>query len=129
MAELTQAPRWAMVSGWMMLGGLVVLSLVSLPAVNTGVPDTDKWLHLLSYGWLGFWFYHLYPRHLLKVLTGLVLLGLSLEALQALNPARSTEWLDALMNACGVGLAWVVYQVFGWRWFFIRPVQSDQGGG
>ena len=118
MAGLTAPPRWAFVLGWLMLAGLVVLSLVPLPAAPGNLPGSDKWMHLLTYGWLTLWFLHLYPNRPLVVLPGLIGLGLLIEGLQSFSPHRSMELADALMNATGVLLAWVGFARLGWRMKF-----------
>lgn len=127
MAELMPAPRWALVSGWLLLASLVVLSLVPLPAAPGDVPHSDKWLHLLTYGCLGYWFFHLYARHQLIVMTGLCALGLALEGLQSFSPYRSTELADALMNALGVITAWLVFSQLGWRLKLSRGREKHHG--
>jgi VanZ family protein len=115
MAELNKPPGWMYLAGWLMLTALVVLSLIPLPAAPGQLPHSDKWLHLLTYAWLGYWFLHLYPKHSGRVLLGLSVLGVLLEGLQSLSPHRSTELADALMNATGVCLAWLIFTWLGLR--------------
>ncbi len=90
---------------WLMLGALVLFSLIRLPAVMPTVPSGDKWLHLISYLGLSYWFLHAYAAQPVKVMSGLMLLGAVLELLQSLTPYRHMEWLDLLMNVLGVGIA------------------------
>ena len=115
MAELNQPPGWMYAAGWLMLVALVVMSLIPLPAAPGDIPHSDKWLHLLTYAWLGYWFLHLYPGNTAMVLIGLMALGVMLEGMQSLSPHRSTELADALMNATGVLLAWLGFGWLGWR--------------
>ena len=115
MAELNKPPGWMYAAGWLMLATLVVMSLIPLPAAPGHIPHSDKWLHLLTYAWLSYWFLHLYAKHPGLVITSLCALGLLLEGLQSFSAYRSTELADALMNATGVLLAWLGFTWLGWR--------------
>ena len=90
---------------WLLLLGLVVLSLVPIPAPPTDLPNSDKWLHLFSYLVLAYAFLHAYPLRPGRVLIGLLGLGMALESAQTLTPHRYFEGLDLLMNVTGVLLA------------------------
>ena len=95
--------------GWLMVLGVMVLSLIQLPTTPAAIPGSDKLLHLVSYFLLCYWFLHTYFKYKLTVIIGFVLLGLLLEILQSLTPYRFLEWLDMLMNATGVFMAYVVF--------------------
>ncbi len=95
--------------GWLMVVGVIVLSLIQLPATPEAIPGSDKLLHLVSYFLLSFWFFHTYFKHKITIISGFMLLGFCLEILQSLTPYRFLEWLDMLMNATGVLLACVVF--------------------
>ena len=100
-------PRFLVIRSlaWLLLLGLVLLSLVPLPAPPTDLPNSDKWLHLISYLLLTYVFLHAYPMQPSRVVTGLMGLGMALESAQALTPHRYFEGLDLLMNVTGVLLA------------------------
>lgn len=90
---------------WLLLLGLVVLSLVPIPVPPTDLPNSDKWLHLLSYLVLTYVFLHAYSLRPGLVVIGLLGLGMALESAQTLTPHRYFEGLDLLMNVTGVVLA------------------------
>lgn len=96
--------RWRLFwtgSGWLMVAGTVVLSLVPAPPGPPGV--SDKLVHALVYATLALWFCGIYhqARHLMIGLW-LAGLGLALEFLQGLGQTRHPEMADALANAAGV---------------------------
>lgn len=95
--------------GWLMVGAVVVLSLIRLPATPTALTGSDKLLHLLTYGFLSFWFFHTHNNKMWQVIAGFVLLGSVLEWLQSLTTYRFFEWWDWGMNLAGVMLAWVAF--------------------
>ncbi|MCX7553293.1 VanZ family protein [Marinicella sp. S1101] len=101
--------NWIKLIAWLMTVALVVLSLIKLPQPQTQIPHSDKWLHLSSYCFLAYWFYHAYHAFKYRITAGLIALGIGLEWLQALTPHRYFEWLDMLMNVTGVLLAWLLY--------------------
>ena len=98
--------RWF---GWLMVVGVIVLSLAPLPPMPDTIAGSDKSVHLGSYFFLSYWFFHSYFKQKLTVIAGFLLLGLCLEFLQSLTAYRFLEWLDMLMNGCGVLLAYVVF--------------------
>jgi VanZ family protein len=95
--------------GWLMVLAVIVMSLIQLPATELPVANSDKWLHLLTYGWLSYWFFHTYTKQKVFIVIGFVLLGLGLETLQQFTPYRHFEWLDMLMNSTGVLVAFAVF--------------------
>jgi VanZ family protein len=100
---------------WLMLIGVIVLSLAPLPSMPQSIPNSDKLLHLATYFGLSYWFFHTYCKRPLTIVFGFMLLGIALECSQAMTPHRLFEWLDLLMNVSGVFLAWLIF----WR-FKIR---------
>ncbi len=98
--------------GWLLVLGLIVLSLIQLPPTPQVIPNSDKLLHLSTYFGLSYWFLHTYHKYPLQVIIGFILLGLGLEILQFTTPFRFFEWLDLLMNTTGVLLAFVVFAGF-----------------
>lgn len=105
MYKLRYFPVWLGI-GWLLTGAVVALSLLpGVPAVG----PSDKLNHLLAYAVLMTWFGGIYARRLhLAIAVRLIILGLLLEGLQALSGQRQMEALDALANAIGVVLAWIV---------------------
>jgi len=95
--------------GWLMVMGVTTLSLIQLPPTPNAIAGSDKLLHLTTYFLLSYWFFHTYYRHKPIIISGFLLLGWLLEILQSLTPYRFLEWLDMLMNATGVLLAYVIF--------------------
>lgn len=109
------SPRWyrelrwrraCIAFGWGLVGAVIVLSLVSLPATGPDIPQGDKYGHVLAYGTLAFWFAQISASRtvLLAHAAAFVALGVALEGLQSLTPERHFEVPDMLANAVGVGL-------------------------
>ena len=94
--------------GWMMLGGMVYLSLMHHPPQPFGFRHADKLEHLLAYLVLMGWFAQLYTglAARLRLALGLVALGLAVEVMQGRGGFRNFEWADLAADACGIGLAW-----------------------
>ena len=95
---------------WLLLLGLVVLSLVPIPAPPTDLPNSDKWLHLLSYLVLTYAFLHAYPLRPGRVLIGF--LGLGLGKRPNLDPS-SLFRRPRFTDECDWGAAgqWLVFGV------------------
>lgn len=104
--ELPARRVW-IASGWVLVGVIVVLSLVSLPPVGPDIPQGDKYQHVLAYLVLTFWFAQISAsmRVLLIHAAFFVALGAALEGLQSLTPHRRFEGADMLANATGVLIA------------------------
>ena len=75
-----------------------------MPSIEFG----DKISHLLAYGVLTGWFGQLYTRFKtqLWIFLGFSLMGIALEYLQGLDPARYFEYADMAANATGAALGW-----------------------
>ncbi len=112
---LNHKQKWLRLIGWLMVLALIILSLVKPPPTNTNIPNSDKWLHLISYFTLSYWFFHTYDNHKTPVTAGFLFLGVTLEWLQSLTPHRYFEWLDMLMNVAGVLLGLLVFQLLKLR--------------
>ncbi|WP_455207218.1 VanZ family protein [Kaarinaea lacus] len=98
---------------WLTIGlGLIALviylSLTSTPPPMPSVEFGDKISHLLAYGILSGWFGQLYTRFKtqLWIFFGFSLMGIILEYLQGLDPARYFEYGDMTANAVGAALGW-----------------------
>ena len=89
---------------------VVILSLGPPPAPLPGVDYSDKFGHVLAYGVLMSWFAQLYWDWLTRwrIAAALTLLGVVLEFLQGLTPARPPEVADMVANAAGIGIALLV---------------------
>ena len=100
---------WLLV-GWALVGTVIYLSLTSRPIV-IGVANADKYMHMLAYGTLMFWFAQLYraarTRYLYAV--GFSLMGALMEVLQQLGTVRTFDWFDMLANITGVCLVLLVW--------------------
>lgn len=98
------ARAWWIAIGWLMVAAIVVGSLATVPAVGPDLPQGDKLQHVAAYFALTAWFAQISARWrvLLVHALGFVLLGATLEVLQALNPGRRFELADMVANAVGV---------------------------
>ena len=95
------------IGGWL---GAILTLVISLmpPALEDSSGHTDKLVHLAGYALLMFWWAQLVIRQRWKLAVAVVLFGISIELLQGLTPARQPDLLDALANAGGVLLGWLV---------------------
>lgn len=110
---------WLRLLGWIMVAMLIVMSLISLPNTDIPIPNSDKWLHLITYFAVSYWFFHVYVKKTMYTVIGFTLLGVALELLQSLTPFRFFEWLDMVMNITGVLLAWVIFGLLKFRISYI----------
>ncbi|HEY5601992.1 MAG TPA: VanZ family protein [Gammaproteobacteria bacterium] len=87
---------------------VIFLSLTSAPPPMPSVEFGDKIGHLLAYGTLTGWFGQLYTRFRtqLWIFVGFCLMGVVLEYLQGLGPARYFEYADMAANSTGAALGW-----------------------
>ena len=100
---------------WLGLGtlliALVVLgSLISVPKPVGAAMAHDKLVHLGVYAILMAWFAQLFRHDLTRLLLGLgfVALGVLMECLQGMVPARQFDVIDMIANTSGVLLAWAL---------------------
>ena len=98
--ELSAYRLWAIL-GWLMLAGVVTLSLVRIEQ-PLHMSHADKYQHLLAYASMMYWWGMVQPSRRLGWLIALPILGLSLEGIQGLTSYRGLEWGDALANVVGV---------------------------
>jgi len=111
--------RWGYL--WIGLGCLLValivfLSLIAVPAAVSPFVLHDKVMHLCAYAAMMGWFAQIFRHDLTRLLlaAGFATLGIGVEFLQALVPARQFEVFDMLANSSGVLLAWALsYTRFG----------------
>lgn len=105
--QLRYRTFWLLI-GYALIVLVVYLSLVSDPVeLDTGLPYQDKLLHVLAYFSLTFWFMQVYHvrQHALFWVVFFLCLGLFLELMQGLEPARYSETADMVANVLGVVLA------------------------
>lgn len=82
----------------------------SLPSTPS-LPHIDKLFHLAAYFFLsGYLFSILSSGHFWKQVISLLVMGYSIELLQALTETRSYELLDMLANAAGILLGPLVFK-------------------
>jgi len=98
---------------WKAIGALFILAafILSLgPDVTpTGIPHIDKVIHATSYAGLTFWFLLVYPRRFYWwIAVGFVLMGGMIEVLQYFIPYHMAEFNDAVANAVGVTVGWLL---------------------
>jgi VanZ family protein len=114
-----------LVTGWMLIAGAVVASLVpshDLPSLG-GI--SDKTEHIVGYAVLSLWFAGIYPRTRYPMI-GVCLLGMGIiiEGLQgAMHLGRQADLTDVYANTIGIvcglmlALAWLggwAMRVEGW---------------
>ena len=104
--------KWARL--WLLVGALLITMIFYLSLTSHQLPipsfkNVDKLLHLFAYtvlmGWFVQIFHHRYGR--LFFAACFVLMGVTIEFLQALHPMRHFDVLDMAANLAGVGLAWL----------------------
>jgi len=101
---------------WLTIGFVLVvlviyLSLTGEPIAMVGLfAYEDKLYHAFAYFTLMAWFsqiyHHRFQRNMLAVI--FILMGLTMEYLQSLNPNRFAEFGDMAANVAGVGLGFAV---------------------
>ena len=100
-------PLW-MVTGWIMIGLVLYLSLTPSPPDVLDFSFADKLEHLFAYSMLMIWFSQLYNsrKHQLLLAAIFCLMGISLEYLQGWGGHRYFEYSDMVANTAGVFLGW-----------------------
>lgn len=96
---------WYLV-GWLGVAITVAISL-GPPALDESRGHADKLAHLSGYAVLMFWWAQLVTRPRGKLAFALFLLGVVIELLQGLTPARQPDLLDVLANSGGILLGWL----------------------
>lgn len=112
---LVNRRTWVLLASWVMVLLVVVVSLIPLPEVKVSIPSADKWHHLFTYAFLGYWFLHVFPGEAKWVFWGLFGLGLAIELAQNMTGYRYMEGMDVVMNVLGVMLAMALYLGLKWR--------------
>lgn len=96
--------------GLMLISLVAVASVVSIPAPLKSVMLQDKVVHMLVYASLMGWFSQIYRHDLtrLVLVLGLIAMGVGMEFVQGMVPARQFEVIDMVANTSGVLLAWAL---------------------
>lgn len=96
--------------GLMLVFGICVMSLISVPAPVRSLMLNDKLMHVAVYACLMSWFAQIFRHDLARLVfvVVFVLMGIGIEYLQGLTPSRRFEVLDMIANTCGVLLAWAL---------------------
>ncbi|MCW5619549.1 MAG: VanZ family protein [Burkholderiales bacterium] len=104
------ALRWAWrIVGWFGVGLLIWLSLTSNPPPMGDVPNLDKVGHVAAYALLMLWFAQLRLSGEERAVSGsgLLLLGIALEFLQAWGGVREFSIADMIADLAGITLGWL----------------------
>jgi len=140
MLPLRFARRWQIASVVILV--LVLLSTL-MPAVwffssrrefATWFFDVDKWLHGITFVFLAIWFAGQYkPASYWRIVVGLIVFGLIIEACQRLVTYRSAEWFDVAADFAGIilGLSIALAGLGGWslrleHWYANRVAGANQ---
>lgn len=141
MLPLRYARRWQLASIVLLLA---VLAGALMPAVwifpdrrefLTWFVNVDKWLHGITFVALAVWFAGQYRADAYwRIGAGLVAFGVLIEACQRLVTYRSSDWLDIVADAIGIGIGLLIALagLGGWtlraeNWFARRSAESDLG--
>lgn len=95
-------------AGWLLVAAIVFLSLTPAPP-DLGVDQGDKIGHFAAYGLTTLWFAQVYTaRHQrVRLVIGMVVMGIAMEYAQRATGYRSFEVADMLADATGAGLGWL----------------------
>lgn len=110
MSRLPLRHRLAWIASiWILVVVIVTGSLVPDLGPLSGV-SSDKFEHFIAYFALSLMGSAVVTADRLPwVMTGALLLGMSMEAAQALfTVERTADWADVLANACGILAAWLL---------------------
>ncbi|MGI9291459.1 MAG: VanZ family protein [Gammaproteobacteria bacterium] len=114
--ELEYRPFW-LVSGYLLLIVILVLSLIPLGPVGDIMMWTDKFLHAGCFLFLMIWFCGLFPRSShLRISVLLMVYGGLIELLQYLTGFRSFELADMVADVVGILFGAMLASLGLWRW-------------
>lgn len=92
---------------FILVSSVYIVCLMPLDGPLKGPEFIDKVWHFGTYVIVMLWFSQLFEAHVhRRVLIGVVLMGLSIECLQALTPWRSFDVLDLGANMAGALAGW-----------------------
>jgi VanZ family protein len=99
---------------WLIIGIAIVaflwfVSLMPAPPY-IGIPNEDKYAHLISYGGTMWWWAQLWPTWQKRLLLAILfaLMGVAIEFAQGATGWRTFDVMDMLANSAGVVVGWVV---------------------
>lgn len=97
--------RWWLALGWLIVGAVIVLSLLSKVPIQVPLQFSDKIGHVIAYTVLMGWFVQLFRNRVVLLLHAVLLvgMGIGLEFLQGYT-GRHFEYADMAANAAGVVL-------------------------
>lgn len=110
-------PKFWAATGWLLIAGVVVGSLLPGPTVAGVFTVSDKLLHAVAYFTLMVWFAGFCRQGLYPLIAGiLIVLGFSLDFLQRFTETRAFDWSDVAMNCAGVAIGLVLSLLWlgGW---------------
>jgi VanZ family protein len=111
-------PRLWLVSGWLLIGGAFLASLVPQHDLPTLGGLSDKLEHIVGYGVLSLWFAGIYPRTRYPMIgVALLVMGIVIEGLQgAMHLGRQADLKDVYANTVGIvcGLVLALIWLGGW---------------
>jgi VanZ family protein len=111
-------PRLWLVSGWILIVGAIVASLIPSHDLPTLGGISDKAEHMVGYAVLALWFAGIYPRSRYPAIgVGLLVMGIVIEGVQgAMNIGRQADLRDVYANSVGIvcGLMLALAWLGGW---------------
>jgi len=109
-----QSLRWRALwfgLGWLMVAGLVWLSLMPNPPQPLSFAFADKLEHAAGFAWLALWFLQIVAaRRRLPAMAALLLLGTAIEVAQSFTATRLFEFADIAADAAGIVLGALLAQ-------------------
>lgn len=102
--------RYYLVIGWGMVLAVTYLSLMPRPPKGPDIPHADKYLHLVAYFVMTFWFGMVYARgaaHFVAFV-GLTMFGVVIESGQGFLGFRSFDVMDMAANGAGAFIGWLL---------------------
>jgi VanZ family protein len=123
-----QVVTLARIAGVIVVLAIWILSL--MPLKEAVLPGGDKLHHFVAYGTVMFvWIIALAPqtrRQQISLAILFILMGIAVEFIQGIVPYRFFSWADALANAVGVLLGWLIGVLLLpiWRAIVVRTTSS-----
>lgn len=95
--------RWWLALGWLIVGAVIVLSLLSKVPIQVPLQFSDKIGHVIAYTVLMGWFVQLFQSRAVLIVHALLLIGMGvgLEFAQEYR-SRHFEYADMVANTVGV---------------------------
>jgi len=107
--HLKFAPVW-LVIGFVLIGFICLMSVISVPAPVKSFLMNDKLMHVAVYGCLMGWFAQIFRHDLMRLglVAAFIAMGVGMEYVQSMVPSRQFEVLDMIANTSGIVLAWAL---------------------